>query len=116
MKEVYITKSFDKPDKFYDLGSGYWYYNYNIQEEYISTDDIPMIVYSYVQIRLNEKPTYNKCVESVIRQYVTVSQEFDLINTANKALINKQEISQEYKDYLFLLEEIKSKVKNDFIA
>lgn len=93
------------------------YYNYNIQEEYISTDDAPMIVlYSYVQIRLNEKPTYNKCVESVIRQYVTVSQEFDLINTANKALINKQEISQEYKDYLSLLEEIKSKVKRDFIA
>ena len=62
------------------------------------------------------KPTYKKCVELIIREYVTQSQEFDLINSANKALMQKLDSSTDltkYQEYLNLVEEIKTKIAND---
>ena len=62
------------------------------------------------------KPDYKRCVELIIREYITQSQEFDLINSANKALIQGITDSQDilkYKEYLDLVEIIKSKVSKD---
>ena len=62
------------------------------------------------------KPTYKKCVELIIREYVTQSQEFDLINSANKSLMQGLRSSMDltkYQEYLTLIEEIKIKVAND---
>lgn len=128
-----------KPSKFINLNSGYYYYNYNIQSEEVQIyrKDLPDFVekydeegnqtniiegdelinvnkYSYIQVRISGLPTYEKCVEAVIRKYITSSQEFDLINSANKALYNKEDVPQEYIDYLNLLDEIKSNIKKDF--
>ena len=118
----------NKPATIEDLNSGYWYYNYDIQEtqEYIPKeiiDDVEEIsnvelktMYNYIQIKMLGKPDYKRCVELIIREYITQSQEFDLINSANKALIQGITDSQDilkYKEYLDLVEIIKSKVAKD---
>lgn len=110
-----------KPTALMDLGNGNWYYNYDIQSETVKVLEGEELVdetrYTYVQVKMSGKPDYNRCVEAIIREYLSQSQEFDLINSANKALIAGEEKSDaitEYKEYLKLLEEIKSKIKQDF--
>ena len=117
-----------KPSIIEDLNSGYWYYNYDIQktQEYVPKeiiDDVEEIsnvelktMYNYIQIKMLGKPDYKRCVELIIREYITQSQEFDLINSANKALIQGITDSQDilkYKEYLHLVEIITSKVAKD---
>lgn len=73
--------------------------------------------WNYIQIKFNSKPEYKKCVEAIIREYITQSQEFDLINTANRALLGIGEermVPSDYLEYLDLVDEIKAKVKADF--
>lgn len=110
-----------KPTALMDLGNGNWYYNYDIQSETVKVLEGEELVdetrYTYIQVKMSGKPDYNRCVEAIIREYLSQSQEFDLINSANKALIAGEEESDaitEYKEYLNLLEEIKSKIKQDF--
>ncbi len=101
-----------KPDTFINLGNNYWIYNYNIQEEH----DEEGTFYSYIPIRIWGKPSYSKCAEIVIRAYISQNQEFDLINSANKYLMGVQEdetVMDKYKEYLILLSEIKSRVRED---
>lgn len=118
-------KTFDKPEKFIDLGTGYWYYNYNITSQEVLVDildpetQLPTgsetkTEYSYIPIRINGKPEYEACVLAVIRQYVSASQEFDLINSNNSSMITGGKPTEEYVDYLLFLEEIKKNVKADF--
>lgn len=112
------------PHKFVDLGNGNWYYNYDIKSKVVevpSRDDEESITtetrWSYIQIKLHSMPDYKRCVEAVIREHVTQSQEFDLINTANKMIINAgtaRAVPLEYLEYLDLVDEIKTKVKQDF--
>lgn len=113
--------SYTKPDTFIGDGSGDCFYHYDIQSEEITLpkekdkEEKEVITrYSFIRIRTKGKPTYKACVESIIRQYITQSQEFDLINTANKAIINKEEVPESYKEYLELLDVIKANVKKDF--
>lgn len=107
-----------------NLGNGNWYYNYDIKSEKV---ELPLqegktvskeeIRYNYIQIKLSEKPKYKKCVELIIREFITQTQEFDLINSANKDILSGVKSSKnitKYKDYLDKVEEIKTKVKNDF--
>lgn len=110
------------PNCIFDLGNGNWYYNYDIQSEevetqYLGEDSIIKETrYNYIQIKLPEKPNYKLCVEAIIRQYISQSQEFDLINSANKALMNGDTSSEDiikYQQYLNLVDEIKAKVAND---
>lgn len=111
-----------QPNHIFDLGNGNWYYNYDIQSEEVETQHlgedsvIKETRYNYIQIKLPEKPNYKLCVESIIRQYISQSQEFDLINSANKSLMNGDTDSKDiikYQEYLNLVEEIKAKVAND---
>lgn len=112
------------PQKFVNLGSGSWYYNYDIKSEVVSVprrgnkeETITETRWNYIQIKLGSKPEYKKCVETLIRKYITQSQEFDLINTANRVLLNvgtEKMVPSEYLEYLDLVDEIKAKVKADF--
>lgn len=117
----------DKPDTVISLGNGNYYYNHNIQSEVVKTLDmndptkeVEETRYSYILVRMNSKPSYAKCVEAVIRKYVTASEEFDYLNTAKRielGLITGSEAEKEllkYKGYLALVDEIKEKVKQDF--
>lgn len=112
------------PQKFVDLGNGNWYYNYDIKSEVVEVprmgeneETMTETRWNYIQIKLSSKPEYKKCVETLIREYITQSQEFDLINTANRVLFNvgtEKMIPSEYLEYLDLVDEIKAKVKADF--
>ena len=105
-----------------NLNNGNWYYNYDIQTETVVTSKEveeykEETQYNYIQIKLSEKPTYSLCVEALIREYVSQSQEFDLINAANKDILAGKTTSDniaKYKDYLSKVEEIKKKVKESF--
>jgi hypothetical protein len=111
------------PSTIENLGNGNWYYNYDIQSEKVELplqegETVPSeeIRYNYIQIRLSEKPEYKKCVELLIREFITQTQEFDLINSANKAILSGVESSDDitkYKEYLDKVEEIKGKVAKD---
>ncbi len=113
-----------EPSSFIDLGNGNWYYNYDIQSQEVwkslNTEESPTLEteYSYIQIKLSEKPTYKECVEAIIREFITQSQEFDLINSANKAILAGETSNSDvakYQEYLAKVEEIKDKVKKDFV-
>lgn len=112
------------PQKFVNLGNGNWYYNYDIKSEVVSVprmgneeETITETRWNYIQIKLGSKPKYKKCVETLIREYITQSQEFDLINTSNRVLLNvgtEKMVPSEYLEYLDLVDEIKAKVRADF--
>lgn len=112
------------PSVIEDLGNGYWYYNYDIQSE---VKIIPSqeedgtfkeeTQYNYIQVKVSGKPEYKKCVELIIREFITQTQEFDLINSANKALLSDDSSNEDitkYKEYLAKVEEIKQNIKKDF--
>lgn len=72
--------------------------------------------YTFTQIRVAGKPEYKKCVELILRQYMSESQEFDLINSANKDLMSGITDSiniDKYKTYLDEVEHIKNIVAKD---
>ena len=106
-----------------NLGNGNWYYNYDIKSEKIELpleegEIVPReeIRYNYIQIKLSGKPEYKKCVELIIREFITQTQEFDLINSANKAILSGTKSSEDitkYREYLDKVEEIKEKVAKD---
>lgn len=111
------------PDTIKSLYNGNWYYNYDIKSEKVKLplqegETVPKeeIIYNYIQVKLSEKPKYKKCVELLIRKFVTQTQEFDLINSANKDILSGVKSSEnitKYKDYLNKIEEIKEKVAKD---
>ena len=111
------------PQKFVDLGNGNWYYNYDIQSKVVevpkmdgSGKTVNETRWNYIQIKLSSKPEYKKCVELLIRKFITQTQEFDLINSANKAILSGAKSSEDitkYREYLDKVEEIKEKVTKD---
>ena len=106
-----------------NLGNGNWCYNYDIKSEKIKlplqeNETVPKeeIRYNYIQIKLSDKPEYKKCVELLIREFITQTQEFDLINSANKAILSGAKSNEDitkYREYLDKVEEIKEKVAKD---
>lgn len=110
-----------KPNTFEDLNNGIWYYNYKITSEIVQQSDMSdlekmedVTMFSYIQVRISGKPTYKECVKSIIREYVDVNEEFDLVNSYNQAQINNTEVDPDYTEYLNLIAEIKANVKKDF--
>lgn len=124
MLEPKRTESNVRPNKVENLKNGYWFYNYDVRLcDVTPTSDMTPInteKYEYIQVRIEGEPTYKKCVEQVIRAYITQSQEFDLINTYNRAAFNlltdeeAEEAGNDYLEYLHIIAEIKAKVRQDF--
>lgn len=114
------TKSYSekKPEVIQYLGNNKYHYNYDIQEEEQEVEGETKIVYSYIPVKVVNKPDYKRCVKAVIRKYVDIDEEFDLINTyMNQLMSGVTTLStsdNEYKDYMNLLSEIKKKVNDDF--
>lgn len=104
------------------LGNGTYYYNYDIQESNIlvsneENQEKRETSYNFIQVLITGQPNYKDCVKAVIRSFLTIDEEFDLINSYNsysENLIDDFEIVNQYKEYLNLLKQIKTKVKDDF--
>lgn len=108
MKEINKIISAEKPKIIEYLGDGSYYYNYDIKSE----DDS----YSFIQVKLWGKANYSDCVKAIIRAFVTLEEEFDLINSVNKSILSESydESVDKYQEYLELLDTIKANVKSDF--
>lgn len=112
--------NYKKPQSIVRLGNNTYYYNYytgsyTVQDE--NSRDVPM--YKYIQVHLAGVPNYKDCVKAIIREYISQEEEFDMINSYAKAIITGARDSgdiTEYKEYLNLLDSIKTKVKADFAA
>ncbi len=68
-------KSTIKPAKFESLNNGVWYYNYDIVEKTVMTRDMnddeekEEKRYEYVQVRINGRPTLEKCYEAILKAF-----------------------------------------------
>lgn len=109
------------PEVFENLKSGYWYYNYDIQSKVVqisesgdNEESVDKKLYSFIQVRIYGKPTYEKCVKAIIKQYVSSEDEFDLINSYNSYQLDIESLSSEYEEYLQLVKTIKNNVRKDF--
>ena len=110
------------PQTIQKLGNGTYYYNYDIKEISVKVSDLDNTIkektyYSFIQVLLNGQPNYKDCVRAIVRRFLTVDEEFDLINSYNsysENLISDSEVINEYKEYLNILKQIKAKVKEDF--
>ena len=113
-----VVNSTRKPSAVEQLGNNTYYYNYNITSEQKTNQDGEMqTVYSFIQVHLTGVPDYKDCIKNIIREYVSQTEEFDLINSYNKIQIIGEESSEDmrkYTDYINLLDEIKTNVKRDF--
>lgn len=110
------------PQTIQKLGNGTYYYNYDIKEISVEVLDLDNTIkektyYSFIQVLLNGQPNYKDCVKAIVRRFLTVDEEFDLINSYNsysENLTSDSEVINEYKEYLNILKQIKAKVKEDF--
>ena len=112
------------PQTIQKLGNGSYYYNYDIQEVEVEVSKEGSELgteietqYSFIQVYLTGQPNYKDCVKAIVRRFLTVDEEFDLINSYNsysENLTSDSEVINEYKEYLNILKQIKAKVKEDF--
>lgn len=110
------------PQTIQKLGNGTYYYNYDIKEVEAEVMDYEgdtklELQYNFIQVLLSGQPNYKDCIKAIIRSFLTVDEEFNLINSYNSYTENPTEDSEallEYKEYLSKLKEIKTKVKEDF--
>ena len=110
------------PQTIQKLGNGTYYYNYDIKEISVEVLDLDNTIkektyYSFIQVLLNGQPNYKDCVKAIIRAFIKIDEEFDLINSYNsytQQLSSDESVVEEYNEYLTLLSQIKTKVKEDF--
>ena len=108
------------PQTIQKLGNGSYYYN--IQEVEVSKEGSELgteieTQYSFIQVYLTGQPNYKDCVKAIIRAFIKIDEEFDLINSYNsytQQLSSDESVVEEYNEYLTLLSQIKTKVKEDF--
>ena len=107
-----------KPNAIERLGDNTYYYNYNITSEQKENENGGQeTIYNFVQVHLTGIPDYKDCIRNIIREYVSQTEEFDLINSYNKVQFTGDKNSEDvkkYTEYINLLEEIKTNVKKDF--
>lgn len=105
--KVRKIESTSKPKKFVPLNNGVWYYNYDITEKTVIVYDFEgskqeELRYSFVQVRINGKPTFTKCYEAVLNVF-----KDDNGNTL-------RELLEEDNTYVNITEEILHNIKVDF--
>lgn len=110
-----------QPEKFQSLGNNTFYYNFDIQHTKVMVkpmdegDPYEEDRWNFIQVLINGKPTYNKCVIAIIREYISQDKEMALVNEyASKTLNIEDADSKEYIEYLSLIADIKYMVSLDF--
>lgn len=110
-----------QPEKFQSLGNNTFYYNFDIQhtkvmvEHMYEGDPYEEDRWNFIQVLIEGKPTYTKCVTAIIREYISQDKEMALVNEyASKTLNIEDADSKEYIEYLSLIADIKYRVGLDF--
>lgn len=119
MKKLNEISDINKPNRIQILSSNSYYYNYNIKSKKVSVveNDKEVIKdgWSFTPIYIIGKPSYKECVRHIIREYLSQDEEFDLINSYNRDLLQgtkNTKSTDRYLEYLKLLEDIKTEVKS----
>lgn len=105
-----------KPTIIDAVGNGNYLYRWDIQEEKVTLEQEERVQYSCYEVTIIGKPTYEKCVEAVIRNRYTSEQEMALVNKYNSyqnGIISDTSILDEYKEYLKYIFDVKILVKKD---
>ncbi len=111
-----------RPATIQPLGNGAYHYNYNIVERQETDPETGEVktVYDYDTVKVWNEPTYEKLVKAVIREMLDETQEFNIINDYNAAVLGvitdstkKAEAKAAYKEYLTKVADIKAMVKAD---
>lgn len=117
MKRAYYDL---KPLALEPVGNGNYLYRWDMKEEYMASfmDGVEnRLQYSCCEATITGNPTYDKCVEAVIRhEYPTVEKEIAIINKYNSyinGVISDGSIIEEYNKYLKYISDVKMMVKND---
>ena len=108
MKTLSQVITTTKPEIFKELPSGGYTYKFDLKEH---TSETGELYWTYIPIymrKVSKTPVYKDLVSAIIRQYITVDEEFDLINSFNSG-----EDVNEYQEYVKLLKHIKTTVKAD---
>ena len=106
------------PNAITNLKDGTFYFNFNINV--IEREDIDgnkKNVYKFNYIHITGRPSYPLCVKSLIRAFISESEEFDIINSYNKynlGLTDDKANLDKYVEYLQKIEDIKKIVKQVF--
>lgn len=112
-----------QPEKIQQLGNGTYYYNYDIQSKQVQVNDIETeelheeTRWDYIQVHLRGVPDYKKCIEAIIRAYITLEEELAIINkysSCQLGVIRDSSATSEYYEYVSLVATIKTNVKRDF--
>lgn len=112
-----------QPEKIQQLGNGTYYYNYNIQSKQVQVNDIETeelheeTRWDYIQVHLRGVPDYKKCIEAIIRAYITLEEELAIINKYSSyqlGVIQDSSATSKYYEYVRLVATIKTNVKKDF--
>lgn len=110
-------------EKIQQLGNGTYYYNYDIQSKQVQVNDIETeelheeTRWDYIQVHLRGVPDYKKCIEAIIRAYITLEEELAIINKYSSyqlGVIQDSSATSEYYEYVSLVATIKTNVKKDF--
>lgn len=122
MKIKQLFKTNEQPIIINRLGNNNYIYTYVIEtgnEDVVDidgkTENKPYWICTWV--KLAGLPNYSDCVKGIIRNYYTAEEELNLINVGSKLQLGfdvSQDKLKEYKDYLNIVDSIKSKVKKDF--
>lgn len=123
MQNVRRIKTDVKPDVFQNLGNNTYYYNYDPQSEIIKVPNMETneleekTFWTFVQVHLSGIPNYKNCVNAIIREHISINEEFALINKYNGfklGLNSDPEIESKYINYLDTVNSLKEIVKKDF--
>lgn len=116
-------KSFSdiRPEPFQKVGDGSYFYNYDIKEVQIQEEpEAPVkTAYEYQTVRIYSYPTREKVTQAVLRDHVSESEEFNLINRYNSFQIGiSEDIADRdnYEAYLLEIRRLKEMIQIDITA
>lgn len=106
------------PEAITNLKDGTFYFNFNVdvvERENINGNKEKVYKFNYIHIIGNQ--SYTLCVRSLIRAFISESEEFDIINSYNRYNLGLTEDKinlDNYIEYLHKVENIKEIVKQVF--
>lgn len=113
-----------RPKALEAVGNGDYLYHWDIQEETVQTmqggSEDPVTErtqYSCLEAVIHGDPTYDKCVEAVIRNNYTSDEELAMLNKYNSyqtGIIADDSIVTEYEQYLQFVAATKEMARKDF--